>query len=156
MLESRGKLNLKKVICWHKMIFENSELDIAGRIRLHKIVVTGSRTSFPHPESLKQALKEFFVWYEKNKNKCNPVELATLAHLKFVTIHPFTDGNGRISRLLANFILNKNRYPMFNIKYRDRMSYYKSLEKSQIWNDETHFVRFFIKRYINSNKNYYS
>jgi Fic family protein len=154
MLEYKGNLNLKKILSWHKMVFESSEPDIAGKIRLHEIMVTGSRTSFPHPERLNNLLKEFFSWCGKNKNKYNPVEFATLVHLKFVTIHPFTDGNGRISRLLASFILHKNKYPMFNIKYEDRMSYYKSLETSQIWKDETHFVRFFIKKYINPNKKY--
>lgn len=154
MLSCKGSLTLQKVLSWHKMIFKDSEPDIAGKIRLHKIIVAGSRTSFPHPESLTALLKEFFKWYAKNKTNLNPVELATLVHLKFVSIHPFTDGNGRISRLLANFVLHKNKYPMVNIKYSDRMGYYKSLETSQIWNDEKHFVRFFIKKYINLNKKY--
>ena len=154
MLDYKHSLNLKKILSWHKMVFENSEPDIAGRIRLHEIIVTGSRTGFPHPERLNNLLKGFFAWLNKNKNKYNPVELAALVHLKFVTIHPFTDGNGRISRLIANSVLHKNRHPMLNIKYGDRMGYYKSLETSQIWDNDNHFLRFFIKKYINSNKKY--
>ena len=154
MLAYKGNLNLKKILSWHKMIFNESEPDIAGKIRLHEIMVTGSRTSFPHPESLDKLLKDFFAWHNKNKNKYNPIEFATLSHLKFVTIHPFTDGNGRISRLLANFVLHLNKYPMFNVKYADRTGYYKSLETSQIWNDKKHFLRFLIKKYITLNKKY--
>src|SRR3989338_9016827 len=48
MLNYKGSINLKKIISWHKMIFENSEQGIAGKIRPHQIEVSGSRTSFPH------------------------------------------------------------------------------------------------------------
>lgn len=154
MLGYKGSISLEKVISWHKMIFENSEPIIAGKIRLHKIEVTGSRTSFPHPESVNSLLNEFFLWYHKNKKMLNPVELAALVHLKFVSIHPFTDGNGRISRLLANCVLYTSTYPLINLKYLDRLGYYRSLETSQIWYDDTHFVRFFVKKYINANKKY--
>lgn len=64
--------------------------------------------------------------------RLHPVELTALVHLKFVTIHPFGDGNGRISRLMMNFVLNKKEYPMFNISYEGRTSYYNELERSQI------------------------
>ena len=154
MVKYKGELNLEKMKEWHKMIFEDSTPYIAGKIRLHKIIVTGSRVSFPHPEHMHSLLKEFFRWYANNKNKCNPVELAALAHLKFVTIHPFSDGNGRISRLLANFVLRRLGYPLFNIKFGDRMSYYKSLETSQLWDNDKHFVRFFMKKYITSHEKY--
>ena len=154
MLKYKGSLDLKMIISWHKAIFENSEPDIAGKKRLHKIEVSGSRASFPHPESINRLLNGFFLWHNKNKRMLNPVEFAALAHLKFVSIHPFTDGNGRISRLLTNCVLYRNNYPLVNIKYLDRMGYYRNLETSQIWHDEIHFVRFFVKKYINANKKY--
>jgi len=154
MLDFKGKLNLKKVLEWHKMIFENSKPNIAGKVRLHKIMVTGSRVSFPHPESLNGLLKDFFLWCFKNKDSYNPVEFSALVHLKFVTIHPFTDGNGRISRLLANYVLNRNNYPLFNVKFGDRRAYYSNLEHSQLWGDEKHFIRFFVKKYVSMNKDY--
>ena len=154
MMNEKQNITLEKVLAWHKVIFQESDPLIAGKIRLHKIMVTGSRTSFPHPETLKHDLKEFFEWYKKEKNKWNPAELASLVHLKFVSIHPFTDGNGRISRLLSNFVLKKANYPMFNVKFTDRMGYYRSLETSQIWYDDKHFVRFFVKKYIKEYRKY--
>ena len=154
MLNYKGPLTLKKVCAWHRMIFGSSNAEIAGKIRLHKIMVTGSRVSFPHPENLDALLKEFISWHKKNMKRYNSVEFAALVHLKFVSIHPFTDGNGRISRLLANYVLQRNNYPMVDIKFNDRKAYYSNLETSQLWNDEKHFVRFFVKRYINANKEY--
>ena len=154
MMGYKGSINLKKICSWHKMIFLDSQPDIAGKIRLHPIEVSGSRTSFPHPENINRLLNDFFSWCNKNKSLFNPAEFAALVHLKFVSIHPFTDGNGRISRLLANYALHRGNCPLVNIKYLDRLGYYRSLETSQIWSDETHFVRFFVKKYINANQKY--
>jgi len=146
MIECK-RLSLDIILKWHRMIFESSSPEIAGKIRKHKITVTGCRYSFPHPEELKRLLSGFFSWCEKNCDSYNPVEFAALVHLRFVTIHPFTDGNGRVGRLIANHILNRNRYPLLNIRVVDRKSYYHNLEKSQLWNDEIPFLRFFIKKY---------
>ncbi len=154
MLEYKGTITLKKICEWHKMIFENSYPVIAGNIRDHKIMVTGTRVAFPPPEELSKMLNDFFSWHTKSSGKYNPVVFSALVHLKFVTIHPFTDGNGRISRLLANYVLHNYNYPMSNILYGDRTAYYASLEKSQLWDEEKHFVRYFIKRYIKANGDY--
>jgi len=154
MAAHKGSLTPEKIKAWHKMIFEASVLSIAGKLRKHKIMVTGSRVSFPHPESLPTMLKDFFRWYRQNRNRYNPVEFSAQIHLKFVTVHPFSDGNGRISRLLANHVLLHAGYPLFNIKFGDRMVYYKNLETSQLWGKDKHFVRFFIKRYLKANKRY--
>ena len=151
MLSFKEELDLKKIRQWHKSIFENSDAAIAGKIRIHKIMVGGSRVSFPHPESLNKLLDEFFSWYKKSQKLYNPVELAALTHLKFVTIHPFTDGNGRISRILVNYIFNKNGFPLWNLKFSNRKPYYSALEKSQLWNKEKYFLRFFIKDYVKAN-----
>ena len=123
-------------------------------IRVHKIIVAGSRTVFSSPEKIPKLLKGFFKWYLEEKKKLNPVELAAMAHLKFVTIHPYSDGNGRISRLLANYILKSHGYPLLNIKFNDRMAYYKSLELSQINENPKYFVRYLLKRYLKANNKY--
>ena len=154
MLEFNGNLSLKVVDGWHKLMFKNTADHIAGKIRQHKIIVTGSRTSFPHSEDVPKMLDDFFNWFGKESKKLHPVELAALAHLKFVSIHPYSDGNGRISRLFANYALKKHGYPMVNIKFGDRMAYYKSLEASQVNEKPKYFVRYFLKRYIKYNNKY--
>ena len=81
------------------------------------------------------------------------VELAALVHLKLVTIHPFADGNGRISRLIMNFVLNKHGCPMLNIPYEKRAGYYGAPERYQIKN-EMIFLQWFFKRYMKENTKY--
>lgn len=98
----------------------------------------------------------FFRWFAAKDNVMNPVELAARAHLKFVTIHPFGDGNGRINRLLMNYILHRRNYPMLDIQYKDRRSYYTALERSQITRDDMPFLKWFMKRYINAHAEYLS
>jgi len=51
-------------------------------------------------------------------------------HHGFESIHPFRDGNGRVGRLILNFILRKNGFPLIDIKYKDRESYYDALSKA--------------------------
>ena len=99
-------------------------------------------------------LKEFLSWYKKSEGKTEPIELAGMAHFRFVSIHPFGDGNGRISRLLMNYILIKNNCPPLNIRFTDRRGYYKTLEKGQVTSDETHFLKWFVKYYARANNRY--
>ena len=54
----------------------------------------------PFPAEFYPLIMEFFSWYDRNKDKMHPVQLAARVHLKLVTIHPFANGNGRTSRLM--------------------------------------------------------
>ena len=148
MLEYKKELNNQIVLYWHKKLLEQTKSDIAGKIRAHGVAIARSKFIPPMAIELETLLKEFFDWYKNNKDKIHPVKLAALVHLKFVTIHPFSDGNGRISRIIMNFVLNKNKYPMLDITYEKRTSYYNALERAQIKGQENIFVQWFFKRYI--------
>ncbi len=155
MMEYEGELNLSTVLYWHRILLKETKSDIAGVIRRHLVKVAGSKTQFPVPTEVDFLLREFFIWYVKNKGKLHPVECAALVHLKFVSIHPFSDGNGRISRLIMNFILKKNNFPMLNIKYTNRSAYYTALERAQVKGKEWIFVEHLIKKYLKEYKKYW-
>jgi Fic family protein len=148
VLRYQKDLSLIAVIYWHKKLFEGTKPDIAGQIRSHGVRITGSRFIPLSPVELQPLVREFFSWYNGNKSRMHPVELAALAHLKFVTIHPFTDGNGRISRLIMNFILKKHGYPMLNIDYKGRRAYYNALERAQVNSRERIFCQWFFRKYL--------
>lgn len=154
MLQYKKDMSLQVTLYWHKRLFEATKPEIAGKIRNHQIMISGSKFVPAFPAEIYPLLQEFSRWYSKNKIKIHPVELSALVHLKFVTIHPFADGNGRISRLMMNFVLNKFGFPMFNIPYENRSSYYNALERAQVKRDDTIFIKWFIKRYVKENKKY--
>ncbi len=148
MLKPGPDLSLQLVKDWNWTIFKDTKADIAGQIRRHGVRISGSRFVPPAPVELQPMLNEFFDWYRNNKSKLNSVELAALVHLRFVTIHPFSDGNGRISRLMMNFVLNRHEYPMLIIKYADRGSYYASLENAQLGRSDRPFLKWLFRRYF--------
>ena len=154
MLKHDKDLSLQIVLYWHKKLFEETKEDMAGKIREYGVQISRSKFVPPTPVELQILLKEFFDWYNQNKNKISPIELASLVHLKFVTIHPFSDGNGRISRLMMNFVLHKYGFPMLDIAYAKRAGYYNALERSQLKKDENIFVQWFFKKFIDSNKRF--
>ncbi len=154
MLKCKKEISMQVVLFWHKLLFFETKEDIAGKIRNHGVAISGSKFTPPLALELDILLKEFFDWYNRNKTKIHSVMLVALVHLKFVSIHPFSDGNGRISRLMMNFILHKCGFPMLDIPYDNRNSYYNALERSQVKNDEKIFLQWFFKRYLKENKRY--
>jgi len=154
MLSYNKEITLSALLNWHKKLFEETKKDEAGKIRDYPVEISGSKYKPPYAIELDLLLTEFFDWYKKNRNRLHPVYLAALVHLKFVTIHPFGDGNGRISRLFMNYVLNKHGYPMMVIDYTDRNSYYNALERSQLNKDEIIFAQWFFKIYVKEFKKY--
>lgn len=154
MLNTTKDISLSLVLYWHKRLLEHTKPDIAGKIRRHQVAISGSKFMPPSPVEVYPLLQDFFRWHGRSKKVTSPVELAALVHLKFVTIHPFADGNGRISRLLMNFVLYKNNFPLLNIPYEGRSSYYGALERSQVKRLDFVFVQWFVKRYIKEYSTY--
>lgn len=154
MLKLKTDLSLRLVQDWNWKIFKETKPDIAGQIRRHGVRIGGSRFVPPSPVELQPMLNEFFGWCYRNRLSLNPVEFAALVHLKFVTIHPFSDGNGRIGRLMMNFALHKHGYPMLNIEYSRRASYYHSLERSQLSGQERPFTNWFFRRYMREHRGF--
>jgi len=139
MLEIKEKISNELILRWHKDVFGETKEDIAGRYRTY-LVRVGPHLA-PDWQDVKTMMNEMIKFI--NDSKINAVELAGRAHYKFEKIHPFGDGNGRVGRLLMNYILWRAGYPMLIIEYKKRRPYYKSLQ-----GDEEHFVKYFFRRYL--------
>ncbi|MFH1588188.1 MAG: Fic family protein [Candidatus Diapherotrites archaeon] len=124
----------------------------AGKLRTKQNIVGNYLP--PKAEKVPMELDKFFSWFEKAKDLLHPVELAALVHLKFVRIHPFMDGNGRMSRLLMNFILFKNKFPLLNVFNSEKMLYYLVLREVDFKKKERPFVKYIYQTYINQYKEY--
>lgn len=117
----------------HGLILKDISERFAGRYRENKVRIFGSDVSFPDADKVPQLMKNLVYWYEQNKKKLHPFEMAILFSMKFVSIHPFVDGNGRMSRLLMNYLLQRSKYPWINIYNKQRTGYLKAVRKA---NDE--------------------
>lgn len=96
--------------------------------------VTGEYFIYASPEETPALMSDLVHWYndEEVKKQLSPIELATLFHYRYIRIHPFEDGNGRISRLLVNFILHRHGYPMIVVKSDDKANYLNALNQCDL------------------------
>lgn len=120
----------------------------------------GDRFEYASPEETPALMSDLVDWYneEEAKGKMTPVELAALFHYRYIRIHPFEDGNGRIARLMVNFILSRHGYPMIVVRSRNKMEYLEALHVTDqvvgfapsdgahaSLNDISHFLKYFNK-----------
>lgn len=96
------------------------------------ITPTGERFEYASPEETPALMTDLVDWYnkEEEKGEMSPVELAALFHYRYIRIHPFEDGNGRIARLLVNYILSRHDYPMIVVRSRKKKEYLTALNES--------------------------
>ena len=113
-----------------------------GRYRTVQVFV--GRSIPPKPQDVPKKMASLLRWHYTNKKKLHPLVLASYFHTEFEKIHPFIDGNGRVGRLLMNFILYKNKYPMINIPKKRRFKYYEVLQEAQYKRNLKSFVKFLI------------
>jgi len=98
------------------------------------ITVTGERFEYASPEETSALMTDLVEWYniEEQKTELSPIELAAVFHYRYIRIHPFEDGNGRIARLLVNYILTRHRYPMIVVKSKDKDRYLTALNRCDV------------------------
>lgn len=98
------------------------------------ITPTGERFDYATPEETPALMRDLVEWYNTvvQENNLSAIELASLFHYRYIRIHPFEDGNGRIARLLVNFILLRAGYPMIIVRSNDKNRYLSILNKCDI------------------------
>src|SRR5215203_629769 len=159
-------LTEERLFGWHAALFPT------GRSGMHKIVVGAWRDNLPHDpmqvvsgpmgkeivhyeapaaELLPDEMSRFLQWFNKSINM-DPVLKAAIAHLWFVTIHPFDDGNGRVARAITDMQLARadgtsQRFYSMSAQVRtERNAYYAILEKTQRGNlDITEWLIWFLE-----------
>ncbi|WP_449438351.1 Fic family protein [Pedobacter steynii] len=80
----------------------------------------GEIFDYTPPEKVAEEIADLVQWYNEHEATEDPIILASLLHYRFVRIHPFDDGNGRVSRLLMNYVLLRKDYPVVVIKSAEK------------------------------------
>lgn len=93
---------------------------------------SGDLFEYASPTDTPIEMQELMDWYRAEEANLHPVVLAAMFHYKFVRIHPFDDGNGRIARLLLNYVLLKHGLPMVIIKSSDKKNYLNALHLADV------------------------
>jgi len=130
----------------HDLFYSQIDNENAGKYRTVSVFISGSSYSVTPPQKIPAEMKKFIAWFNKQELKMHPVEFAALVHKKFVFIHPFIDGNGRLARLLMNLALLRNEYSIALIPVVLRHEYIETLEVAHV--DDTRFKEFIADRII--------
>lgn len=109
----------------------------AGRYKTRpNSVITryGERFEYASPEETPALMHDLVQWYNDAESNGNytAVELASLFHYRYIRIHPFEDGNGRIARLMVNYILSRHGWPMIVVRSRNKHSYLEALHQADL------------------------
>ncbi len=145
-------LTAERLFCWHRWLFPADDFPLASRIRVGALrgeepmqVVSGRLDNptvhfeAPPREVLEPQLDAFLSWFEHSRADASldPLLRAGIAHFWFVTLHPFDDGNGRLTRAITDLALAQSErqairfYAMSASILDDRAGYYRILETSQ-------------------------
>lgn len=144
LFEHKGDIDEKMILKLHYIEMQGVMPD-AGKFR--KVNVRVGNYICPIWGEVPGLMKEFVEWYNDEKKQLHPFELAALVHLKFVKIHPFRDGNGRMTRLLMNFVLLKSKNPLLNIFNDKKTIYYLVLQRFDMDGKERTFIRYLFEVY---------
>lgn len=130
----------------HKLFYQQVDPERAGVYRRVPVFVSGSRYPVAPVSEISKRMQQLVQWYTNHEGKMHPVLLAAELHRRFVYIHPFIDGNGRVARLLMNLALLRNDYNIAIIPAVTRAEYVAALEAGH--NDAEVFHRFIADRVI--------
>lgn len=111
----------------HGIIMQNIE-ETVGEYRNLPVALRQTDYVPTPPIFIQEEMAKLLEWYEANKGRVHPVELATVFHGKFESIHPFLDGNGRVGRELFNFTLDRHGFPPVLFYAEDRMEYLDAIK----------------------------
>lgn len=130
----------------HRLFYEKIDAERAGHYRTVSVFISGSQYAVTPPVKIAAEMKKFVKWFNDNECKLPTPEFAALAHQKFVFIHPFIDGNGRVARLILNLVLLRGEYTIALIPAIMRHEYIQALETSH--KNPAVFIDFITERII--------
>lgn len=121
------------ILFLHKMLISNIRDEIAGRFRTGEERVRVGTHIAPHASEIPELMRKMLAEYNASSHQHIVNRIARL-HLAFEHAHPFIDGNGRIGRVINNYLLIREGYVPINIKFIDRARYYDAFKEFETRN----------------------
>lgn len=132
LFNEKKDIGNRLIIEIHRKLLEN--IDKRTSYRTRDIKVFRSHFEASPGIYVKADMDILLKWYKENKNKLHPFVLASIFHHKFEKVHPFSDGNGRVGRMLMNYILLRAKYPPSVIYKKTRGDYLDALSSADLIN----------------------
>jgi len=147
-----GKISADDIRTIHRFFYQAIDEDNAGVWRKESVIVSGTDFVFPAHNELDGLMDDFITWINTGRKTMHPLKFAAMLHLKFVTIHPFIDGNGRVGRLLMNLALIQDGYVPAIIPPILRSDYLGLIRSYQLRGIDNPFCEFVAERVYESQK----
>ena len=151
-LVQKNDISENEILKLHHIFYIKIDEKNAGKYRTSKVFISGSHYPLPNPEKISNLMKRLIPNIAQKRESEHPVIAAARAHLEFVFIHPFINGNGRVARLLMNLILLQEGYNIALISPVLRAEYITSLEAAHE-NDEK-FLTLIVRCVYETQKDY--
>jgi Fic family protein len=127
----------------HRLVLARADPEEAGRYSRHQRAIAGSRLMLPSPAEIPALMGDLAAWLTEAPATC---ETGFEAHYRLVTIHPFSDGNGRAARLVMNLLLLRTGFPPVVIGPEERVAYLDALHARQLRADAAPWHSFMAAR----------
>jgi Fic family protein len=126
ILQEKEVTSKSLILKFHKIVSQGLLGYYEGVFRDISVQIIGSEVKTAAPENIDSEINGLLRWYGKNKKKLHPLEAICVFHVKFENIHPFRDYNGRVGRLILNYMLLGEGLPMVAIPVTQREEYYQA------------------------------
>lgn len=138
-ISQRKRIDENFILKLHSILM-NGIITNAGLYRNHNVRIVGSNLPTANYISIPNLMSKLIL--EINSKEKNIISLSSRIHSNFEQIHPFSDGNGRIGRILLSAMLLKKNYPPAIIKQEEKQYYYTYLNNSQMKGDYNQLENF--------------
>lgn len=143
----KGPLNRACLCKVQYRLSKHTSCRLQGTYRDRDVRIDGSSWVPPPASRVPEEMERVFHRFRAERTTTHPVERAALLHNRVARVHPFTDGNGRVARLLLNWALVKGKLPPVILEVRNREAYYSALEKGNA-GDDGPFARFVARQLL--------
>lgn len=140
----------------HKLFYQKIDADQAGQYRTIQVCISNIDYIPPDPEEVPRLMQHLADQIYSSRTTLHPIELAAMAHKRLLDIHPFTDGNSKIARLLMNLILVNTGYSVVSISPIWQNDYINALSSSRRLNDMQPFSKLIVECVIKAEQDYCS
>lgn len=127
LIDGREPLTQRSLLELHELLMKNIPNFVGGKFRTEEVSIKNSEHKPIFWADVPSEVDELFKWMNRNMHKFNPIIMCSILHHWLAWIHPFSDGNGRVTRLFTNFFLLQKGFPEIVVKIGDRDKYYNAL-----------------------------